>query len=191
MSNAVPEFVLSHGASIIDWIEQDDRLFVENQTLPYHKRNQQDWWLLNKKIRDSFNEIEHEIKHLAALESSISVRLVSWSSLSHKLSCDRATLKHPKRYYWVNAKREQMLQLIKEANKQEGTSLNATHPEVSELAQLKANLFAQRTQTALWYDKYLSSEDLVAQLKRLLVVRDARIKQLLSDNLSYNQQDAN
>lgn len=186
MINSVPEFVLRQGASTADWVERDDRLSMENRAAAYYERNQQDWWDQNKKIRDLLGDIEKQISRLVRAGEIPSIKLVSWSQMARRLSCDRATLKHDRRRHWVNARREQLLSLIENAKQQKRILLESTQPDLSEVEQLKRSLSAQRTQTGIWYDKCIGLEQQIAQLTRLLAIREARIKELLSKGLDGN-----
>lgn len=186
MTKSVPEFVLRQGASLADWIERDDRLPLENQAAAYHERNQRDWWEQNRKIRKLLGDIEKQVHRIINAGEIPSVKLVSWLQMARNLSCDRATLKHVRRHYWVASRREQLLALIENAKQQKRALLEPAQPKISELEQLKKSLLAQRTQTGLWYDKCINLEQQISQLNRLLAVRDSRIQELLSKGLNGN-----
>lgn len=181
MTDSTPSFVLRQGASAADWVEWDDRLPQENQASAYDERNQQDWWERNKKIRELFDHLEKQIRHLVSAGEIPSTTLVSWSKLARKLNCNRATFKHPRRKHWVSARHVELLILITNAKQEARLSLEPTQPKISELEELRQSLSAQRTQTGIVYDKCIRLEQDVAQLRRLLAVRDTRIKELLAN----------
>ncbi|GAB3241745.1 hypothetical protein GCM10027346_37520 [Hymenobacter seoulensis] len=183
MQGLAPEFVFRHGGSASDWVDQHDRLRAEAQSFAYYERNQLDWWKQNKQIRDLFIDVEQEVRSSIKAGKIPSIRILSWVQLARRLSCDRATLKHDRRYHWINDRRLMLLTLIQQAREESKIVAEPAITKLSEMEQLKVSLQQQRTQTAIWYDKYLRLEQRYEELLRVLAVRK---KQLWIDSSSDN-----
>jgi hypothetical protein len=183
MKKPIPDFVLQGGGNEQDWVEVHNRLSSEEIRSAYDSRNQQDWWQQNKRIRELLTTIEHYLKKEIKAGTIPSVRVVSWSQWAHKLDCDRATLKHPRRYHWVNTYRVRLLAMIETAKNQTKTA-PLSEPIVSEIDELKKRLHNQRTQTAIWYEKAIFLEQLVNEQKLALEVQNKKIERLLETTTS-------
>ncbi|HET9505357.1 MAG TPA: hypothetical protein VFO93_17570 [Hymenobacter sp.] len=168
-----------------DWIEQHDRLPVDERSFFYHERNQRDWWEQNKRIRKMFVDVNLELKKLIRANNVPSVRMLSWSQLAHSIGCDRATLKHVRRYYWVNELRNQLLALLNDAKQQKSSPKEDISVELSEVEGLKVSLQNQRNQTAIWYDKCIVQEEQISFLERVLAKREAKIQELVTRNRQF------
>ncbi|MDO1447419.1 hypothetical protein Q0590_14215 [Rhodocytophaga aerolata] len=143
--------LFKHGASSRDWIKEHDRLQQLDFQNPFDQRNLEDWWLQNYKIRKLFDSIEAEIKASIKKGVTPSIRIVSWVRLAKKLKCDRATLKHSKRYFWTKNRKENIEKIILE-NKN-STTLNPNESRSDKLKEIKETLSKQRNQTAHWFTK--------------------------------------
>jgi len=177
----IPKIIIAKFGPSPDWVEKDDRLPMDSQGLAFYERNQLDWWEQNVRIRTFLSALEKEIILLIKSKKDPSIRLVSWLQMARKLGCDRITLKHHRRFSWIDAKRTYLLTLIADAKKQKkGIDLSIA-PAVSEINQLKEKLHSQRNQTALFYDKCIGLEEQIETLKRLLNSREEKIKQLLNN----------
>jgi len=185
---AVPEFVIRMGGTPDEWIERDDRLNAENENLGFNERNQLDWWIQNRKIRVFLTELAKLVEGKIRRGESPSKRLISWSYIARELKCDRATLKHPRRYQWVRARQTQLLSLIEESASRRAELQAVSEPGISDIDRLNMQLATQRTQTARWYDKCVNLEHQVAQLRRLLAIRNAKIKGIESLGSDHIQQ---
>jgi hypothetical protein len=175
----------SDNSLMTDWIEQHDRLPTDGRCFFYHERNQKDWWEQNKRIRKLFADVEIETKRLIRANNVPSVRFLSWSQLAHKAGCDRATLKHVRRYYWVNELRNQLLALLSDAKQKKSSASEKALVELSELESLKRSLQNQRDQTAIWYDKCIAQEERIDILERVLEKREAKIQELVTRNRQF------
>lgn len=184
----IPDFVAGLGAAPNEWVERDDRLNAENQNLGFNERNQRDWWIQNRKIRSFFVDLTRLVEGKIRRGESPSNRWASWSYIARELKCDRATLKHPRRRHWVDARRAQILSLIEDSICHSAGVQAMGQSKASEADQLKVQLAMQRTQTALWCDKCVRLEQQVAQLTRLLDIRNTKIKGLLAAEGARNQQ---
>ena len=177
-----PNITSNDSDSLHDWIEQHDKLPVDEHSSFYQERNQKDWWEQNKRIRRLFADTESEMKVLVKAGKAPSVRMVSWSQLANKIGCHRATLKHERRLYWTNEQRNRLLLLIDSAKQQKDVALDKSKAELSEVEQLQSRLQNQRDQTAIWYDKCVGLEEQVDTLKSILAKREEKIRDITIRN---------
>lgn len=163
-----------------DWIELHDKLPVDERGFEYHKRNQQDWWKQNKRIRQVLREVEAELKTLIRTGKVPSVRIVSWTKLANRIGCNRATLQQVRRRHWVNEWQNQLLSLLVTAKEQKNVVHDQAEAKLSEVKSLKISLQKQRDQTAIWFNKCIGLDAQVADLERLLLRQEKKMEELSS-----------
>lgn len=174
MKVEIPDFVLKNNAKESDWIEEHDLLKIVGDPCPYHKKNQEDWWLLNYKIRNLFSDIEREIRELTRTGKKPSIKCISWTHMAKRLRCDRGTLQHKKRITWVKSRRESIEKLIKELNSLE----EKKEAEIDEIEELKIKLNKSRNTAAELYKKYNEAIARNKDLTRLIGKREEKIDEL-------------
>jgi hypothetical protein len=159
----------------LDWIELHDKLPVDERGFMYHERNQRDWWEQNKRIRQVLREVELELKNVARTGKLPSVRLLSCKQLAERIGCHRATLLQVRRYHWVNEWLERLRTLLKTVKEQKNVTHDRAEAKLSEVESLKISLQKQRDQTAIYYSKNIILQEEVADLKRLLAIRERKM----------------
>ncbi len=175
MKEAVPAFVFKHAACEKDWISEHDTLTTFGLTLPFNETNQEDWWLLNHKIRQAFDGIEKEVKSLIQAGSFPRKSIISWVQLAKRLDCDRANFTHPKRIQWTTKRRKAIEELIKNTKK----NVEYKEEEITNaITSLQDRLDKQRSQTAHWFEKYKEKEAISNEMLTLLENKSIEIEEL-------------